>query len=102
MKQRIAGTSSGPGSVALGSPTPARAPPDNPSRPGGPVSDILLSAGEASGDLHAGGVAAAIGALDPAWHLVGVGAAHMRSAGVELEEDIGTSAVMGFVEILAH
>jgi lipid-A-disaccharide synthase len=66
------------------------------------VPDILLSAGEASGDLHAGGVAAAIRALRPDWRLSGIGGAHMQAAGVELMEDVVSRAVMGFVEVLAH
>lgn len=66
------------------------------------MSDILLSAGEASGDLHASGVAAAIRTLRPDWRLAGIGGAHMRAAGVELVEDVVSLAVMGFVEVLAH
>jgi lipid-A-disaccharide synthase len=66
------------------------------------VTEVLLSAGEASGDLHAAGVAAALHALRPSVRLLGIGGSRMRAAGVELVEDIESSAVMGFVEIVRH
>ena len=68
---------------------------------GGPT-EVLFVAGEASGDLHAAGVATALRALRPDLHLAGVGGQHMREAGVELLEDTGRMAVMGFVEVLRH
>ncbi|GLC27193.1 lipid-A-disaccharide synthase [Roseisolibacter agri] len=64
--------------------------------------EVLFVAGEASGDLHAAGVAAALKKLRPDLHLTGVGGHHMRQAGVELLEDTGRMAVMGFVEVLRH
>ena len=63
---------------------------------------VLLSAGEASGDLHASGVATAISALRPDWRLSGIGGPRMQAAGVELTEDVVSRAVMGFVEVVAH
>jgi lipid-A-disaccharide synthase len=66
------------------------------------VTEVLLSAGEASGDLHAAGVAAALHALRPSLRLVGIGGSQMRRAGVELLEDIESQAVMGFVEVVRH
>lgn len=63
---------------------------------------VLLSAGEASGDLHASGVASAIHARRPEWQLVGVGGPRMQRAGVTLVEDAVSRAVMGFVEVIAH
>jgi lipid-A-disaccharide synthase len=66
------------------------------------VTEVLLSAGEASGDLHAAGVAAALRELCPALRLVGIGGSQMRAAGVELIEDIESLAVMGLVEVLRH
>lgn len=63
---------------------------------------VLLSAGEASGDLHASGVASALHALRPDWPLTGVGGPRMRAAGVELDQDVVSQAVMGFAEVLAH
>jgi lipid-A-disaccharide synthase len=64
--------------------------------------EVLFVAGEASGDLHAAGVAAALRALRPDLTLAGVGGHHMRQAGVELVEDTSKMAVMGFVEVLRH
>lgn len=63
---------------------------------------LLLSAGEASGDLHASGVASAIRAREPDWQLTGVGGPRMQRAGVELVEDVVSQAVMGFAEVVAH
>jgi lipid-A-disaccharide synthase len=70
--------------------------------PSGLVTDVLFSAGEASGDLHAAGVAAALHTLRPDLHMAGIGGSRMRTAGVELLEDIESTAVMGFVEIVRH
>lgn len=64
--------------------------------------EVLFVAGEASGDLHAAGVATALARLRPDLRLTGVGGHHMRQAGVELLEDTGRMAVMGFVEVLRH
>lgn len=64
--------------------------------------EILFVAGEASGDLHAAGVATALARLRPDLRLTGVGGHHMRQARVELLEDTSRMAVMGFVEVLRH
>jgi lipid-A-disaccharide synthase len=64
--------------------------------------EVLLVAGEASGDLHAAGVATALRVLRPDLALAGVGGRHMREAGVELVHDMTSMAVMGFVEVLKH
>jgi len=67
------------------------------------VREILFVAGEASGDLHASGVASAIRArAGDAYHLAGIGGDRMRDAGVELIEHAERLAVMGFVEVLEH
>jgi lipid-A-disaccharide synthase len=62
----------------------------------------MFCVGEASGDLHAAGVAAALGRLRPDLHMVGVGGDRMAAAGVELVEHAERLAVMGFVEVLKH
>ena len=64
--------------------------------------EILLVAGEASGDLHAGAVARELRARAPALHLAGIGGDHMAAAGVELVEHAEKLAVMGFLEVLRH
>ena len=64
--------------------------------------EILFVAGEASGDLHASGVARALGARGAPYRLTGIGGDEMRAAGVELVEHAERLAVMGFVEVLKH
>jgi lipid-A-disaccharide synthase len=66
------------------------------------VRDILFVAGEASGDLHAAGVARALVARAAPYRLTGIGGDEMRAAGVELVEHAERLAVMGFVEVLKH
>ncbi|PYP63228.1 MAG: lipid-A-disaccharide synthase, partial [Gemmatimonadetes bacterium] len=61
--------------------------------------DILFVAGEASGDLHAAGVAHELRARNAAFQLVGIGGDEMRGAGVHLIEHVERLAVMGFVEV---
>ena len=64
--------------------------------------EILIVAGEASGDLHAAGVAAELRRRAPAYTLAGIGGEGMRAAGVRLLEHAERLAVMGFVEVLQH
>lgn len=64
--------------------------------------EILFVAGEASGDLHAAGVAMAIRRREPSRPLAGIGGSRMREAGVALIEDVERMAVMGFVEVIRH
>jgi lipid-A-disaccharide synthase len=66
------------------------------------VREILFVAGEASGDLHAAGVARALRAAGAPYRLTGIGGEQMREAGVELVEHVEKLAVMGFVEVLKH
>ncbi len=63
---------------------------------------IMMVAGEASGDLHGGNLAAAIGRLHPGVSLFGIGGAHMRAAGVDTRHDISELTVMGLTEVLLH
>ena len=62
--------------------------------------EVLVIAGEASGDLHGAGLARALSALRPDLRLVGIGGHQMQKAGVELLEDAESMAVMGFVEVI--
>ena len=66
------------------------------------VREILIIAGETSGDLHAGAVAEELRRRLPDMRLTGIGGPRMRAAGVELIEDAERMAVMGFVEVLRH
>jgi lipid-A-disaccharide synthase len=64
------------------------------------VHEILIVAGEPSGDANAAAVARAVRQATGAYHLVGVGGDQMRDAGVELMKHISKLAVMGFVGVL--
>ena len=64
--------------------------------------ELLFVAGEASGDLHASGVARALKAEGAPFALTGIGGDQMREAGVELLEHADKLAVMGFVEVIRH
>ena len=61
---------------------------------------ILISAGEASGDIHAAAVAAAIKQLEPEAEVFGMGGEALRQAGAEVLFDIKDHGVMGFVEVV--
>src|SRR5487761_756916 len=60
---------------------------------------ILISVGEASGDMYAARLAKAIQARTCA-HLFGMGGPKMREAGVELVADASEIAVVGIIEVL--
>ncbi len=66
------------------------------------VREVLFVVGEASGDLHAAKVAAALKAAEPDRPLVGAGGERMRAAGVTLLEHSERLAAIGFVEVLRH
>ena len=63
---------------------------------------VLFVAGEASGDLHAAGVAAALRRLRPELVLAAVGGSRLAEQGVELVNDDTQLGVMGFLEIVRH
>ncbi len=62
----------------------------------------MIVAGEASGDLHAGRLAASLRAARPDLGIFGMGGENMRRAGVETLVDIADVAVVGLWEVLAH
>jgi lipid-A-disaccharide synthase len=64
------------------------------------VREVLLVAGEASGDLHAAAVVGALRRIAPELVIAGVGGARMRAAGATLLEDIAEHAVMGFGDVV--
>jgi lipid-A-disaccharide synthase len=64
------------------------------------VRDVLVVAGEASGDLHGAGFVQALRARVAGVSVTAVGGTHMRSAGVTLIDDTDAMSVMGFVEVL--
>ena len=63
-----------------------------------PPTQILISAGEASGDMYAARLAAALRARADV-HLYGMGGPRMREAGVELVADCAEVSLVGIVEI---
>ncbi len=67
-----------------------------------PALELLIVAGEASGDLHAASVVNQLRVLRPELTLAGIGGDRMQAAGVELIEHAEKLAVMGFVEVIRH
>lgn len=64
------------------------------------MTKILISAGEASGDIHAAAVTAAIKKIDKDAEVFGMGGDALRQAGGEVLFDIKEHGVMGFVEVI--
>lgn len=63
---------------------------------------VLFVAGEASGDLHAAGVAGALRRIHPELQLATVGGPRLAEQGVELVHRDSHLGVMGFLEVLRH
>jgi lipid-A-disaccharide synthase len=63
---------------------------------------ILISAGEASGDLYASRVVEAIRARHPEAEFFGCAGPRMQAAGVRAIIDLRSIAVVGLVEVLIH
>jgi lipid-A-disaccharide synthase len=66
-----------------------------------PSTQILLSAGEASGDMYAAQLAAALKARRKC-DIFGMGGDQMRAAGVNVIADYSEVSVLGITEILGH
>jgi len=65
------------------------------------MNQIMIVAGEASGDMHAAHVAAEMKRLCPDIRLFGMGGTLMAKAGVELEYNVADAAVMGIGEVVS-
>lgn len=63
---------------------------------------ILIIAGEPSGDLHAGSLAANLKILQPDLELFGIGGNKMRQAGVSIIQDIKDLSCFGFFDAILH
>lgn len=61
---------------------------------------VLISCGEASGDLYAGALASELRALDPSVRIAGVGGDRLRAAGADLVGDYRGLSVTGLAEAL--
>jgi lipid-A-disaccharide synthase len=64
-----------------------------------PPTQILISAGEASGDMYAARLAKALGARADV-QLFGMGGKQMRAAGVEIVADCSEVSLVGIIEIV--
>jgi lipid-A-disaccharide synthase len=62
---------------------------------------VMMSCGEASGDLYAGALALELQRLAPGVRIVGVGGEKMHEAGAELVADYRGLSVTGIVEVLS-
>ena len=62
---------------------------------------LLLSCGEASGDLYAGALTRELRALDPAIAVAGLGGPQFAAAGGRLVDDYRDLAVTGLTEAIA-
>jgi lipid-A-disaccharide synthase len=63
---------------------------------------VLISAGEASGDLYAAGLVTALRRRRPDLEFFGCAGPRMQKAGVRAVVDAHSLAVVGLVEVLAH
>ena len=59
---------------------------------------LLLSCGEASGDLYAGALTRALRAIDPSVHVAGLGGPQFAAAGGGWSTTTANIAVSGFIE----
>jgi len=64
------------------------------------IPNILIIAGEASGEMHAARMISALKLKLPEVAVSGIGGENMRAAGVEILVDFSELAVMGLVEVL--
>jgi lipid-A-disaccharide synthase len=64
--------------------------------------EILLVAGEASGDLHGANLVRALHQQMPCLRFSGMGGRELRAAGMEILHDAAGMAVVGATEVLSH
>jgi len=64
--------------------------------------EVMVVAGEASGDLHGAHLVRAMRARDANLHFCGMGGRELQAAGMELLCDAAKLAVVGAVEVLGH
>jgi len=63
--------------------------------------DVLLSCGEASGELYAAELVRELRAIDPEARCFGIGGRRLEQAGAEILVDLHTISVIGLVEVLS-
>ena len=66
------------------------------------MKNILVIAGEASGDLHGAALIKAMKVIDPSLSFYGIGGDEMKSEGMQLLYHINKMAFLGFVEVIKH
>ena len=64
--------------------------------------DLLIVAGEDSGDMYGALLAESLREISPATNLFGMGGKEMKAAGVEVLHHIRHASVTGIVEVLAN
>lgn len=67
----------------------------------GPV-DVLIVAGEHSGDQHAAAMVKAALAREPGLKVAALGGPELARSGAQLLHDLTATSVIGFVEVLSH
>lgn len=66
------------------------------------MKNVLIVAGEASGDAHGARLVEAVKRKDSSINFYGVGGTDMRAAGVDVKTDASELAVVGIWEVIAH
>ncbi|MBU4153067.1 MAG: lipid-A-disaccharide synthase [Proteobacteria bacterium] len=66
------------------------------------MKDVMIVAGEASGDMHGAALVAAMKEIDPTLHFFGVGDQALAEQGVDILYRSRQIAVVGIVEVLTH
>lgn len=64
--------------------------------------DLLIIAGEHSGDEHAARVVRELRGKHPSWRICALGGPGLAKAGAQLLHDMTATSVVGFVEVLKH
>ncbi|HZW40336.1 MAG TPA: lipid-A-disaccharide synthase [Ignavibacteriaceae bacterium] len=64
--------------------------------------NVLIIAGEASGDMHGANLVREVKALAPGLNFYGLGGSKMKAEGVNILYPIDKLAFLGFVEVLKH
>lgn len=67
----------------------------------GPV-DLLIIAGEHSGDEHAARMVRELRQVHPSWRICALGGPELANTGAQLLHDLTATSVVGFVEVLKH
>jgi lipid-A-disaccharide synthase len=64
--------------------------------------NILIIAGEASGDLHGSALISELKKMDPSINVFGIGGEKMKNAGMKILYSIDKLAFLGFTEVIKH